>query len=592
MKKSIFKKCTQLIEVKILSLIIVLFCVCTVQAQDLKIHVNKKGKVGFVDVNGNEAVKCIYESAFPFKNGVAIVCKSGRYGIIDQTGKIILPLKYSQITPWNDKLYLIKSGKTMGLANLKGEIVLEAKYSLISKSNCYGKALIAIGGKTTSNEKQSYQSNAKYGIIDNYGKILIEPLYKGLYEFAYEGNKEVLYHEGKRLLYSYHYNTDTLKTDCKYLGVSKNGFNIKGCGLINEKGNELIKEGVYDYIMYPSSDMVRYYMAKKKETICGYHDLNTNKNITSATFDMPISEIKFWTHGDFIGEIAPINGESWSFIDKKGNILRTGYQSLKHSEVSALWAAQKSSGKWDVFNDKNDNVSALSEYENIDFPTFSEDKEIFTVKKDNLFGCVDRNGNIIIPFEYDQMLSNTYDMVPIMKNNKWGAITPDNQEIVPLEFINLLLPSERNTDDIWVMKSDSLYYHYKVSEKRLFPTGYKAVDNFKEGIAHVQPADMPLYDSVINRSQLFHPNSDQKTIESAKIEDYKEIFGYLLRNDGTLLIDIPISTIYKGAILRELDLLGNKTLSKKDKKQILLKVTETNRSYDLKSVLEEDEWNF
>ena len=54
-----------------------------VQAQDLKIQVNNKGKVGFVDKNGLEVIKCQYDGAQPFKNGFAIVTKSGKQGIID-----------------------------------------------------------------------------------------------------------------------------------------------------------------------------------------------------------------------------------------------------------------------------------------------------------------------------------------------------------------------------------------------------------------------------------------------------------------------------------------------------------------------------
>ena len=82
---------------------------CVAQAQDLTIHVNKKGKVGFVDKNGAEVIKCAYESAYPFSGGYAIVTKSGKSGIIDERGKVVLPLKYTSIMPWNQSLYLIKS---------------------------------------------------------------------------------------------------------------------------------------------------------------------------------------------------------------------------------------------------------------------------------------------------------------------------------------------------------------------------------------------------------------------------------------------------------------------------------------------------
>ena len=125
-----------------------------VQAQDLKILVNNKGKVGYADQQGNEVIKCQYESGQPFKNGVAIVTKSGKNGIIDTKGNILLPLKYSQILKWNENLYLIKDGKTMGLADHYGKIILPVSYSHISKPNCYGKALIAQGGKATPNEKR------------------------------------------------------------------------------------------------------------------------------------------------------------------------------------------------------------------------------------------------------------------------------------------------------------------------------------------------------------------------------------------------------------------------------------------------------
>ena len=63
------------------------------EAQDLTIMVNQKGKVGFADLSGNEVIKCKYESAQPFKDGIAIVetvspsytieGKDGAFGITD-----------------------------------------------------------------------------------------------------------------------------------------------------------------------------------------------------------------------------------------------------------------------------------------------------------------------------------------------------------------------------------------------------------------------------------------------------------------------------------------------------------------------------
>ena len=138
---------------KLLLLTLSLFIVCGINSQSLKIHVDKKGYVGFVDENGTEVIKCQYSSATPFKNGISIVCKSGKYGCIDKTGAVTLPIKYSQISELNENLYLIKNGKKLGLADKSGIVIHEAKYSMISKFNCYGKAIIALGETLTTYEK-------------------------------------------------------------------------------------------------------------------------------------------------------------------------------------------------------------------------------------------------------------------------------------------------------------------------------------------------------------------------------------------------------------------------------------------------------
>ena len=276
-----------------------------VQGQDLKILVNKKGKVGYADQQGSEVIKCQYDSGQPFRDGVAIVTKSGKTGIIDATGKVLLPLKYTQIMSWNDELYLIKDGKKMGLADHQGKVVLPVNYSHVSKPNSYGKALIAQGGKAASNEKKTYMANAKYGIIDSKGNTTSK---------VYGTSTPTT--------------TSTLLTDCSWLGFSNNGNNIYNAGIMDGNGKELVKAGLYYFVMQPQSDMVRYYISKKKETLCGYHHLSTGNGFQAAVFDSSIDNINFWTHGDFIGDIAPVNGTSWSFIDKDGKTLRTGYTSL------------------------------------------------------------------------------------------------------------------------------------------------------------------------------------------------------------------------------------------------------------------------
>ncbi len=575
---------------------IILLCVAcfatNVHAQDLKILVNKKGKVGFADANGNEVIKCVYESVNPFSDGIAIVTKSKKKGIIDTSGTVLLPISYDQISKWTDELFLVKKGKKVGLANKQGKIVLDVNYSHISKLNTYGKALLALGGKQVTTQGETYFMKAKYGVIDAKGTILITPKYVGLYEFSFNGAGVLPFNEGKRLEFSYHTIKDTLKTDCSYLGFSKNMLNIYGAGLMDSTGRELVKMGLYDFIMYPSENMVRYYNAKRKKTICGYHNIETGKGIQVAEFKNGINEFNFWSHGDFRGGVAPVNGSAWSFVDKAGNVVRTGFSALKYSFVTEKWAAQNQSGTWDVFDKNNNDVAHLSGYTDILFPVNFGDKEFYSVQKDGKYGAINAAGETVIPFEYEQALGNSFDFVTLQKNGKWGVVSVENQLLIPHEYIGIMLPSDRSSKHFWVMKSDSLCYHLNLETGHVADKGYKIVTPFVNGVAHVIDPNMQVDNTIINRALLFPPNTAQSKIDAVDFNNYKNSFGYLLYENDEYIMDLPVSTLYRDAVLNIIKEYGYRKLTKTEKKRILLHVTRENRSYDLNLIMNESEWDF
>lgn len=50
----------------------------------------KKGKWGFVDIEGNMVIDCIYEDADSFSYGYAAICKDGYWGYIDENNDVII----------------------------------------------------------------------------------------------------------------------------------------------------------------------------------------------------------------------------------------------------------------------------------------------------------------------------------------------------------------------------------------------------------------------------------------------------------------------------------------------------------------------
>ncbi|MBR2204210.1 MAG: WG repeat-containing protein [Prevotella sp.] len=589
--------------------LIFLFAVCAAtyaEAQDLKIKVNEKGKVGFADLSGNEVIKCKYESAQPFRDGIAIVCNSGKYGIIDTRGKEVLPTKYTQITDWTKDLFLLKDDKEMGLANHSGTIVLEVKYSYLSKPNCYGKALIATGGKQMPDGAKSYLNGAKYGIIDSNGTIIIEPKYQGLYEFSSTAASD---NATKMLNGKAHYIGDTLVTDCSFLGYNNKVTDSKA-GILDRNGRELLKNGIYNQVMMPKNDMVRYYAFDKKSYNYGYYNIATGKSfeVLSVSPDA-VRNVKNWRPTDFFGEVAAVSSLSgstpWYFIDRTGKTVREGYAAVKHNPETKLWAAKTATGKWDVFDENNNSLTSLSGFDDIIFPNYEGTTEVFSVKKGEKYGVVNRSGSTVVPFEYDYALGNYKDFIPVKSNGKWGAVSPTNVKYVPTNFVNIKIPDTNDATHVWVQDADSLYYHYNTATSRLYSVGYKNANNFKDGMALVIPTDMKVEDTQLNRALLRDPNATTPLQEGAianlitkivqnptKSGSSQVMFGVLINTNDVVVMDRPVPTYYSDAVAKEIAKYGDRQLTESEKKNIMLQVTRKYRSYDLQSVIDEDDWNY
>lgn len=579
---------------KIFKLLMVTFLsmnIHALSAQDYTIKVNNKGKVGFVDAKGNEVVKCKYESAFPFSEGVAVVVKSGKYGVINDKGKEIVPTSYDIISPWAGNLFLVKKGKKCGLVNKQGKVVLPANYTMVSKPNKYGKALIAKGGKQTTSGRSSYLQNAKFGIIEESGKVLIPASYKGLYEFASPMQGYYPYYEGTSLKFTNHCFGDTLETDCAYVGYSKNGFSTEKAGILDGNGKIKLKEGVYTYVMEPKSDMVRCYTKEKKRTKCGYHNLQTGKGFTAKTFPQQLKELNFFSHGDFCGSVAPVNGETWSFIDKSGKELHTGYSNIRHSSAKHLWAAEKGNA-WDVFDEDGKLKETLSGYEDIILPLVEGDDDIFCVKKNGKYGAINNNGNKVLDFDYDGSKGMVYGTIGVCKDGKWGILSTSENTIVPIQHNDVKMPDSRNATHYWVMEDDLKYHHYNVKSGKTAEQGFVTVTNFVDGVALVVPENMVVENTTLNRALLFPPLTDQKTINTSDVQSQQTQFFFLLDENDEFVIQVPVTSYYKDAVLKKAKALGKHKLSEREQKDIILSVTRDNRSYDMQMPISETEWNY
>ncbi len=58
--------------------------------------------------------------------------------------------------------------------------------------------------------------------------------------------------------------------------------------------------------------------------------------------------------------------------------------------------------------------------------------KLFVDKKDGKYGFVDKNGNVLVDYQYDKAFElNEFGFATISKDGKWGAMNEQGQEIVP-----------------------------------------------------------------------------------------------------------------------------------------------------------------
>jgi len=89
--------------------------------------VRRDGKYGYLDLEGNLVIPCIYDYAQDFQNGAACAKLDGKYGLIDASGEVLLPFKFKFGTALTSDLFYFYGyfnyGENSCFVNAAGEYV-------------------------------------------------------------------------------------------------------------------------------------------------------------------------------------------------------------------------------------------------------------------------------------------------------------------------------------------------------------------------------------------------------------------------------------------------------------------------------------
>ena len=327
------------------------------------LKVSQNAKYGIIDMNGSILINCEYDSISALK-GVTnslLTEKDGKYGIVDNVGSVIINNEYKEIKPISEQYE-------------NGYIVVDEndKYGVIN----YTKT-VALENKY-DDIKQAY-GNGKYyivkegndwKIVDTDGNEFISGEYENI--VSVNGENAVIEENNKygvvsiadnKAIINPDYDSISYATGSNYI-VSQDG----KYGVMDSNGNKLVDFN-YTNIVYRS--VANFYEATNEDYTSDLMDTDMNVRLSNVI-------------------ISELNTESGYLKVRRNNEYK--YYNFRFEEREAK----------DILSS---NTLFLSQNE------------------EGKYGFVDRNGNVIVNYIYDDAREqNDYGYASVKKDGLWGAI--------------------------------------------------------------------------------------------------------------------------------------------------------------------------
>lgn len=331
-----------------------------------------------------------------YENNVIKVEKDGKWGTIDNTGKTILNIEYDEINTVKGikNALLIKKDGKYGVADDDGKIIIQPKYTEISSLGEDNKS-----GYIVKNDE------GLYGIIGYSENTILENKYQeiekiysdDLYVVSQDGKQKVIKSDGTEVLTKgFDQISAILKEKDKGVIYTSNG----KYGIMTLTGEVKIP-AQYDNLVEAKENVFIATKGNKQ----GIIDFDNNEKVS-----FKYNSITYNEKGDiYIAEDESYNSQIMNnqFEVKQEGILievntDDGYFELRKDD------------KYSYYNFK---------FEEKNIKDILSKNTLYLDKKDNKYGYVDKNGNVVVEYIYDDATEqNEYGYVAVKKDGKWGAL--------------------------------------------------------------------------------------------------------------------------------------------------------------------------
>ena len=420
----------------------------------------KDGKYGIISIDGKKITNPVYEEidTLQYKEGEFVIKKDNKYGVMNMNGYVIINPEYDNIkadayysidTGYKNDGYIVSNttneGYRYGYIDNEGNKILDANYNDLYRLNYEGEIYLicAENGRyglfnkdknIIPNEYQTItyiegddiclvQKGKKYGIITLEGSMILQVRYNqidinGDYIYTTDENSEKKVYDKKGNEVQVNANTtiSTIKENPDYKIYIETVNEATSYSIY--QGENKITNGNYNYIGYLSNN---YYIASRQNEKLGVIDQNENVKL----------EMKYDT-------IRKIDGTNLVEAD----IQNTNTIEIYNNNLEKI--AEMNNATLTV---KNNYIKLSSSEETKYFDLDGNEKQnteifpentIFAKSQNGKWGFVDKNGQVIIDYQYDEVTEqNEYGFAGIKKDGKWGIVDKNGKIIVePIYEIN------------------------------------------------------------------------------------------------------------------------------------------------------------
>ena len=306
----------------------------------------------------------------------------------------------------------------------------------------------------------------------------------------------------------YPYCTSYIGTGEFYEGRAIVGIQEK-CGYVNSEGVEVIeciyeypdnfyegrasvsKDGKYGFIDLEGNVVIPFIYNSvhrfseglagvKKGSYWGFVDKQGKEVI-------PCKYISVGSFSEGIVAVKPVN-ERWGYIDRWGNSISAFcYYGAEEFEGGI---AQVRKEKWCDGYLVDERYGYINTRGQEVFPCiydkiFASDN-VAQAQINNKWGCIDYSGNILIPFEYEELTFVNDDLARVKQNNKYGILDKSGNIIAPFIYDGMSL---RMVDNMIGARMEGKWGVIDCKGNVITPFIYDYIDEFYEGIARVRKGD-------------------------------------------------------------------------------------------------------